>query len=104
MNAHLLAFPSPFENFAYTLVEAMTCGVPIVCSNTTAIPETCQKAAIYFDPYNSQDIADKIKIVLNNDVLRKEMSKKSIMRAKELPDYNEVTLKTLNIMKELINE
>jgi len=32
------------------------------------------------------------------------MSKKSIMRAKELPDYNEVTLKTLNIMKELINE
>jgi glycosyltransferase involved in cell wall biosynthesis len=104
LNALLLAFPSPFENFAYTLVEAMTCGVPIVCSNTTAIPETCQKAAVYFDPYNSQDIADKIKIVLNNDLLRKEMSKKSIMRAKELPDYNEVTLKTLNIMKELINE
>ena len=104
LNAHLLAFPSPFENFAYTLVEAMSCGVPIVCSNTTAIPETCQNAAIYFDPYNSQNIADKIKIVLNDDLLRKEMSKKSIMRAKELPNYNEVTLKTLNIMRDLINE
>jgi len=104
LNAHLLAFPSPFENFPYTLVEAMSCGTPIVCSNTTAMPETCQNAALYFDPYNTHDMADKISLILENDLLRQEMSEKSIIRSKELPDYNEVTFKTLNIMKELINK
>ena len=104
LNAYLLAFPSPFENFAYTLVEAMSCGTPIVCSNTTAMPETCQNAALYFDPYNTDDMADKIGLMIENDLLRQEMSEKSIIRSKELPNYNEVTLQTLNIMKELINE
>ena len=104
LNACLLAFPSPFENFPYTLVEAMSCGTPVVCSNTTAMPETCKNAALYFDPYNTHDMADKIASVLENDLLRHEMSEKSLIRAKELPDYNEVTLKTLNIMKELINK
>jgi glycosyltransferase involved in cell wall biosynthesis len=104
LNAYLLAFPSPFENFPYTLVEAMSCGTPIVCSNSTAMPEACQNAALYFDPYNTEDIAAKIALVLENDLLRQEMSEKSIIRAKELPDYNEVTLKTLDIMKELINK
>ena len=103
LNAYLLAFPSPFENFAYTLVEAMSCGTPIVCSNTTAIPETCKNSALYFDPYDTFDMAEKISLLLENDILREEMSKKSIQRARELPDYNQVTFRTLNIMKELIN-
>ena len=104
LNACLLAFPSPFENFPYTLIEAMSCGTPIVCSNSTAMPEACKNAALYFNPYDIDDIAAKITLILKNDLLRKEMSKKSLTRAKELPDYNEVTFKTLGIMKELINK
>ena len=52
-SCEFFVFPSPCENYAYTLVEAMSCGTPIVCSNTTAMPETCQDAALYFDPYNT---------------------------------------------------
>jgi glycosyltransferase involved in cell wall biosynthesis len=104
LNSYMLVFPSPFENFAYTLVEAMSCGTPIVCSNTTAMPETCQGAALYFDPYNIDEMAEKMSLVLTDDALRQEMSKKSIIRSKELPDYNEVTLQTLNIMKGLVSE
>ena len=81
----------------------MSCGTPIVCSDTTAMPETCEDAAIYFDPYNVNDIADKMNLILKNDILRDEMSKKSIIRAKQLPTYFEVTLKTLDIMRAIKN-
>ena len=104
LNAYILVFPSPFENFAYTLIEAMSCGTPIVCSNTTAMPETCQNAALYFDPYNTDEMAEKIGLIIENDLLRQDMSERSLIRSKELPDYKEVTLQTLNIMKELVNE
>ena len=104
LNSYMLIFPSPFENFAYTLVEAMSCGTPIICSNTTAMPETCQDAALYFDPYNTDDIAEKMDLIMKDDILRQKMSEKSIIRSKELPDYKEVTLRTLDIMKGLISE
>ena len=94
-------FPSPCENFAYTLVEAMCCGAAIISSNTTAMPETCQEAAIYFDPYNTEEMAEKIELLINNEELRKTLSGKSLERVKELPDYKEVTLKTLDIMFDL---
>lgn len=103
-NCEFMIFPSPCENFAYTLVEAMSCGAPIVCSNTTAMPETCGDAALYFDPYNTEEMSDQISQFLNNEKLRNAYRKKSLARAKELPDYEEVTLQTLDIMKNLLNE
>lgn len=101
---HSFIFPSPYENFAYTLVEAMSCGAPIICSNTTAMPETCQEAAIYFDPKNIEEMAEKIKLLFKDEDLRKSLSQKSLKRVEKLPDYKEVTLKTLDIMKNVVAE
>ena len=98
-----LVFPSPYENFAYTLVEAMSCGVPIICSNTTAMPESCKDAAIYFNPFNELDITDKISLLINNKTLKKSLSQKSFLRIKDLPTYEDSTLMTYNIMKSIIN-
>ena len=96
-----LAFPSPFENFAYTLVEAMSCGVPIACSNTTAMPETCKNAALYFDPRDSLDMAKRFETLMTDGAVRLSLSEKARSRAEELPDYSEVTQKTLDIMSNL---
>ena len=76
----------------------MCCGAAIICSNTTAMPETCQEAAIYFDPNNRKQMAEKIELLISNEELRKTLSRKSLERVKQLPDYKEVTLKTLDIM------
>jgi glycosyltransferase involved in cell wall biosynthesis len=103
-NCSFIIFPSPFENFSYTLVEAMSCGSPIISSNTTAMPETCGDAALYFNPYNTKELGDKISLLLTNKKLRRTMSIKSILRANELPDYEQATIKTLDIMKNLVNE
>jgi glycosyltransferase involved in cell wall biosynthesis len=103
-NCEFLIFPSPCENFAYTLVEAMCCGTPIICTNTTAMPETCQEAAIYFDPNNTKEMAEKIELLICDENLRETLSRKSLERVKELPDYKEVTIKTLDIMRNLYSQ
>lgn len=100
-NCDLLVFPSPYENFAYTLVEAMSCGTPIACSNTTAMPESCKDAAVYFNPFDKVDIVNKIMFVLNNKILKKSLSQRSLLRIKELPSYKESTIMTYNIMKSI---
>ena len=100
----LMLFPSPCENFAYTLVEAMSRGAPIVCSNTTAMPETCGDAAVYFDPFNLDDMKKSIRSVLSDNNLEYKLRVNSIKRINELPSYEEVTTKTINIMKQIINE
>ncbi len=101
-NCKMLVFPSPYENFAYTLVEAMSCGAPIVCSNTTAMPESCKDAAIYFNPYDEKDIADKILLLFNDKKLEKTLSHKSLLRSKELPSFEESTIMTFNIMRNIL--
>jgi glycosyltransferase involved in cell wall biosynthesis len=96
-NCEFMIFPSPCENFAYTLVEAMSLGTPIVCSNTTAMPDTCLEAAIYFNPFDKDDMTNKISLMLDNKILQKQYSKKSIARANSLPTYQEVTKRTIGI-------
>ena len=102
-NACIMVFPSPFENFAYTLVEAMSCGLPIVCSNTTAMPETCGDAAMYFDPYDVEDMSEKIILMLSDNELRYSYAKKSLLRIKSLPNYKKVTSITAGIMRTLLD-
>ena len=79
----------------------MSCGAPIVCSDTTAMPETCAGAALYFDPYNIEQMSEKKNILLSDHKLKKLYSEKSLKRVKELPDFHEVTAKTIDIMKNI---
>jgi len=79
-------FPSPCENFAYTLVEAMLCGTAITCSNTTAMPETCKDAALYFNPYDILDMTNKIRSLIDDENLVKIYKEKSLERVKNISD------------------
>jgi len=65
-NATVFCFPSFAEGFGLPPLEAMQCGVPVVVSNLTAMPEVCGDAAVYVDPYDTLDIAQKINLLLNN--------------------------------------
>ena len=90
----LFVFTSPYENFAYTLVEAMSCGAPIISTNTTAMPETCESAAIYFDPFSVSDLIDKIIKLMSNENLRLKYKELSIKQSRNINDYREVNRKT----------
>lgn len=65
-NATVFCFPSYAEGFGLPPLEAMQCGVPAVVSKRTAMPEVCGDAAIYIDPDNAEDIAEKINFLLSD--------------------------------------
>ncbi|MFO0704294.1 MAG: glycosyltransferase family 1 protein [Patescibacteria group bacterium] len=65
-----LAFPSLYEGFGLPILEAFSAGCPVVCSNTSSMPEVAGDAALYFDPKNPNDILDKLRSVEANLPLR----------------------------------
>lgn len=81
-NAELFVFPSILETFGHPLVEAMAIGVPVVASNTTAIPEICGKAAVYFDPRDVSSIAQAIEFALCDKELQEKMIERGAQRSK----------------------
>lgn len=95
----LFVYPSTCESFGMTLVEAMACGAPILSSNIEPMPEICQNAAIYFDPFNPQDIAEKIQTVLGDNDLLKNLRRLSLKRASYF-SWEETAKKTLRALEE----
>lgn len=77
----LFVYPSTCENCPNILIEAMACGAPILSSNIEPMPEICQDAAIYFDPFKPKDIAEKIKTVLTDHNVIQKLRQLSLKRA-----------------------
>ena len=72
--AKAYVFPSLYEGFGLSPLEAMQCGVPVVASNSSCIPEVCgEENAVYFDPNNPVEMAEKIYKVLSNQDLRQKL-------------------------------
>ena len=72
-NARVYVFPSLSEGFGLPGLEALTHGLPLISSKATCLPEIYKDAAIYFDPEDVEDIAQKIKIVLDSPEIAKKM-------------------------------
>lgn len=71
--AGVVAFPSLYEGFGLPLVEAMTCGTPLLTSNFGAMKEIAGEAAVLVDPYDVSSIRDGLKRIASDTVLRNEL-------------------------------
>lgn len=80
-----LAFvlPSLYEGFGLPLLEAMACGTPVICSNTTSLPEVVANAGILVDPYDPKAIAYGIQQMVEDHKLRNEFHQLGLKRAKQ---------------------
>ncbi len=72
-NASAFVYPSFYEGFGIPPLEAMTCGCPVVVARSSALPESCGDAALYCDPSNPGDIAEKVGLLLDNPTLLEKM-------------------------------
>ena len=81
--AKIFCFPSYAEGFGLPPLEAMASGIPVIVSNTTSMPEVCGAAALYIDPYDPKDIAEKINLLLNNESLYNEKLKAGLEWSKK---------------------
>ena len=69
-SAEVFVFPSIYEGFGLPVLEAMACGTPVVCSNTSSLPEVVGDAGLLCDPGNAQAFADAIERILTDKGLR----------------------------------
>jgi glycosyltransferase involved in cell wall biosynthesis len=79
--AMMLVEPSLYEGFGLPLLEAMACGTPVVCSNTSSLPEVGGSAARYFDPNDSEAMAAGVLTVWSDRELRDAMRQAGLARA-----------------------
>lgn len=71
--AQCAAFPSLSEGFGFPALEAQACETPLVCSNTSSLPEVAGDGAEYFDPMNAGDMVRALRMVLENPARREEL-------------------------------
>lgn len=76
-----LVFPSLHEGFGLPVLEAMSCGCPVITSNVSALPEVGGDAVYYVDPCDVEAIAHAMSTVYQDTAMRKKMSEQGIERA-----------------------
>jgi glycosyltransferase involved in cell wall biosynthesis len=79
--ASCFAFPSLREGFGLPVLEAMRRGLPVACSNASAVPEVAGDAALLFDPTRADEIADAVSRLLLDPKLRAELTERGRRRA-----------------------
>lgn len=81
--AEALVFPSLLEGFGLPGLEAMAVGLPVVAANASCLPEVYGKAALYFDPLDVDDMAAKIKEVMEDESLRERLKTEGFKQVKK---------------------
>lgn len=79
--AMVFVYPSLYEGFGLPVMEAMAQGIPVLTSNVGATREISEGAALLIDPVSTQSIRDGLVKLLNDEVLRGELSRRGIERA-----------------------
>lgn len=100
--ASCFVFPSFYEGFGLPGLEAMQAGTPVVASKASSLPEIYQDAAIYFDPFKTEEISAKMKSVLQD----KELQKRLITQGKKVAQcysWQKTAVETLKVYKSVIN-
>ena len=81
--ATAFVFPSIYEGFGMPPLEAMACGVPVVCSKEASLPEVVGDCAVMTDAYDPQSIADGMYRIYSDKALAEELRVRGLQRAKE---------------------
>ena len=99
--ASLFVYPSFYEGFGLPVAEAMACGVPVLTSNASSMPEVGADAVVYCNPNDTEDIKEQIELILNNTELQKSLSSKGLIRAK-LFSWESSAAEHIKVFKELL--
>lgn len=79
--AKAFAFPSLYEGFGFPVLEAMACGVPVLCSRTSSLPEVAGDAALQVDPLNVDELAAGLRRITFDTDLRRALIERGLQQA-----------------------
>ncbi len=80
-SAEAMIYPSLYEGFGLPLVESMACGVPVICSNVSSLPEVAGDAALLFDPTDVQQLTQLLVSITSDKSMQDELIRKGHARA-----------------------
>ena len=99
-HASLFTFPSRYEGFGIPVLEAMACGVPIVTSDRTALPEIVGDAAILVNPDDAEALANEMRRILDDANLQALMRKRGLERVKQFT-WKQAARQTLEVYRKV---
>ncbi|OGY43781.1 MAG: hypothetical protein A2729_00850 [Candidatus Buchananbacteria bacterium RIFCSPHIGHO2_01_FULL_39_14] len=98
--AEAFILPSFCEGFGLVALESLACGTPVAASKTTSLPEMLGELALYFDPYDPNDIAKKIYQIVTDYNFRAEVKKNGPVQLKKF-NWQTCAQKTLVIYEDI---
>lgn len=102
-HALVFVFPSMYEGFGIPILEAFASKCPLVCSNSSSLPEIGGDAAIYFDPLNINDMKEKIESVIVSKDLQNELIEKGNKQLEKF-SWKQTTEQTFKLYEQLIKK
>lgn len=102
-HADAFIFPSQYEGFGLPPLEAMAVGCPVVSSNAASLPEICGDAALFFNPYDVDELARKLKLVLYEENLRQSLKKLGFDQAAKFT-WDSCIHKTTDVIEKIMLE
>ncbi len=100
-DSDLFVFPSITESFGHPLVEAMATGLPVLASDIPLCREICGEAALYFNPFDAQDLAEKIVRLQREPHLRLQLGEAGRKRAEMHFDWNDHVQRLVRLIEEV---
>ena len=97
--ADFVVFPSMYEGFGQGVLEAMASGIPAACARAASLPETAEHAALYFDPRDPEDMADRMVSLACDRSLHDECCRLGLERAQAF-SWDRCAERTLEIIQE----
>jgi glycosyltransferase involved in cell wall biosynthesis len=101
--AQLFVYPSLYEGFGLPPLEAMQCGVPVIASNRTSLPEVIGDAGLLLDPLNIDDWCQAMLSLSQDESQRQNMQKKGLERARQF-SWSKCAEDTVNIYKTILGK
>ena len=78
-----LVFPSLYEGFGFPVLEAMHCGTPVICSNTSSLPELAGEAALLVDPLDVNALVTAMQRLTRDELLRSSLREQGFVQARK---------------------
>ena len=97
-----LFLPTLIESYSASYPEAMIMKLPILTSDYSFARDVCHDAALYFDPFDTEDIMNKIENVYHNESIRKSKIEKGLMVVNSIPSSKDRAEKYLDLCKDCV--